>query len=93
MAAGNRVVFVDGVRTPFGRAGEKGIFWQTRADDLILKAMMGLLERNPAVPVEEIDDVAIAATTQQGDQGLTLGVTGTLHFQTVSFSVLPRVTP
>ena len=75
MTAGNRVVFVDGVRTPFGRAGEKGMFWQTRADDLIVKAMMGLLERNPAVPVEEIDDVAIAATTQQGDQGLTLGRT------------------
>lgn len=75
MTAGNRVVFVDGVRTPFGRAGEKGIFWQTRADDLIVKAMMGLLERNPDVPVEEIDEVAIAATTQQGDQGLTLGRT------------------
>ena len=75
MTAGNRVVFVDGVRTPFGRAGEKGMYWQTRADDLIVKAMMGLLERNPAVPVEEIDEVAIAATTQQGDQGLTLGRT------------------
>lgn len=75
MTAGNRVVFVDGVRTPFGRAGEKGMYWQTRADDLIVKAMMGLLERNPAVPAEEIDEVAIAATTQQGDQGLTLGRT------------------
>ena len=75
MTAGKRVVFVDGVRTPFGRAGEKGIFWQTRADDLIVKAMMGLLERNPLLPTEEIDDVAIAATTQQGDQGLTLGRT------------------
>lgn len=75
MTAGKRVVFVDGVRTPFGRAGEKGIFWQTRADDLIVKAMMGLLERNPLVPLDEIDDVAIAATTQQGDQGLTLGRT------------------
>ncbi len=73
--AGNRVVFVDGVRTPFGRAGEKGIYWQTRADDLVVKAMIGLLERNPDVPTEEIDDVAIAATTQQGDQGLTLGRT------------------
>lgn len=73
--AGNRVVFVDGVRTPFGRAGEKGIYWQTRADDLVVKAMIGLLERNPDVPAEEIDDVAIAATTQQGDQGLTLGRT------------------
>jgi len=58
------VVFVDGVRTPFGRAGEKGMYWNTRADDLVVKAMIGLLERNPKVPGERIDDVAIAATTQ-----------------------------
>ena len=69
------VVFVDGVRTPFGRAGEKGMYWQTRADDLAVKALQGLLERNPALPPERIDDVGIAATTQQGDQGLTLGRT------------------
>ena len=69
------VVFIDGVRTPFGRAGEKGMYWNTRADDLIVGAMIGLLERNPRLPKEEIDDVAIAATTQEGDQGLTLGRT------------------
>lgn len=69
------VVFIDGVRTPFGRAGEKGMYWNTRADDLIVGAMIGLLERNPGLPKEEIDDVAIAATTQEGDQGLTLGRT------------------
>jgi acetyl-CoA acyltransferase len=67
------VFFVDGVRTPFGRAGEKGMYWQTRADDLAAKAMIGLMERNGSVPGERIDDVAIAATSQTGDQGLTLG--------------------
>ncbi len=67
------VVFVDGVRTPFGRAGEKGMYWGTRADDLAVKALQGLLERNPALPLDRVDDVGIAATTQQGDQGLTLG--------------------
>jgi len=72
------VVFVDGVRTPFGRAGEKGMFWNTRADDLVVKAMIGLLERNPQIPKDRFDDVAIAATTQQGDQGLTLGRTAAL---------------
>jgi acetyl-CoA acyltransferase len=72
------VVFVDGVRTPFGRAGEKGIYWNTRADDLVVKAMIELLERHPEVPKERIDDVAIAATTQQGDQGLTLGRTAAI---------------
>lgn len=72
------VVFVDGVRTPFGRAGEKGQYWNTRADDLIVKAMIGLIERNPNLPLERVDDVAIAATTQQGDQGLTLGRTAAI---------------
>jgi acetyl-CoA acyltransferase len=72
------VVFVDGVRTPFGRAGEKGMYWNTRADDLVVKAMIGLLERNPKLPKDRIDDVAIAATTQTGDQGLTLGRTAAL---------------
>lgn len=67
------VVFVDGVRTPFGRAGEKGMYWGTRADDLAVKALQGLIERNPSLPLDRVDDVGIAATTQQGDQGLTLG--------------------
>lgn len=75
MASSRKVVFVDGVRTPFGRAGEKGMYWQTRADDLAVKATQGLLQRNPELPLAEIDDVGIAATTQQGDQGLTLGRT------------------
>lgn len=78
MAERAEVVFVDGVRTPFGRAGEKGMYWNTRADDLVVKAMIGLMERNPNVPGERIDDVAIAATTQTGDQGLTLGRTAAL---------------
>ncbi|TAJ46249.1 MAG: thiolase family protein [Herbiconiux sp.] len=78
MAERSEVVFVDGVRTPFGRAGEKGMYWQTRADDLVVKAIIGLLERNPMLPKELIDEVAIAATTQTGDQGLTLGRTAAL---------------
>lgn len=78
MAERADVVFVDGVRTPFGRAGEKGMYWNTRADDLAVKAITGLLERNPKLPPERVDDVAIAATTQQGDQGLTLGRTAAI---------------
>jgi acetyl-CoA acyltransferase len=72
------VFFVDGMRTPFGRAGEKGMYWNTRADDLIVKAIIGLMERNGSVPKERIDDVAIAATSQTGDQGLTLGRTAAI---------------
>ena len=72
------VYFVDGVRTPFGRAGEKGVYWNTRADDLVVKAMIGLLERHPDLDKSAIDDVAIAATTQTGDQGLTIGRTSAI---------------
>jgi len=67
------VVFVDGVRTAFGRAGPKGIFWKTRADDMGAKVVRELLRRNPSVPAERVDDVIYAATAQVGDQGLTLG--------------------
>ena len=65
------VVLVDAVRTPFGKAGS--LFAQTRADDLMVRALRGLLERNPKVSPVEIDDVAIAAATQTGDQGMNIG--------------------
>ena len=67
------VVFVDGVRTAFGRAGESGLFWKTRADDMAVKVVREVLRRNPSVPVDRIGDVILAATAQVGDQGLTLG--------------------
>ncbi|SDH26401.1 thiolase family protein [Microbacterium pygmaeum] len=73
MAEHSDVFFVDGMRTPFGRAGEKGQYWNTRSDDLAVKATIGLMERNPKVPADRIDDYALAATSQTGDQGLTLG--------------------
>jgi len=72
------VAFVDGVRTPFGKAGPAGIYAETRADDLVVKVIRELLRRNPQLPKDRIDDVAIAATTQIGDQGLTIGRTAAL---------------
>ena len=81
------VVFVDGVRTPFGKAGEKGIYAQTRADDLVIDCIRELLRRNPDLPPERVEEVAIAATTQIGDQGLTLGRVAAL------LAGLPRTTP
>ena len=65
------VVFVDGARTPFARAGS--LYAQTRADDLMVKVVRELMRRNPDLPPERIDDVAIAAATQSGDQGMNIG--------------------
>jgi acetyl-CoA acyltransferase len=74
MARGLReVVYVDGVRTAFGKAGQSGLFWGTRADDMGVKVVREVLRRNPQLPSERIDDVVMAATAQVGDQGLTLG--------------------
>ncbi|HSJ20814.1 MAG TPA: thiolase family protein [Nocardioidaceae bacterium] len=79
------VVFVDGVRTPFGKA--KGQYAETRADDLVIKCIRELMRRNPNLPAERVDEVAIAATTQIGDQGLTIGRTAAL------LAGLPQSTP
>jgi acetyl-CoA acyltransferase len=76
MATSESVVLVDAVRTPFGKAGS--LYAGTRADDLMVRAMRGLLERNPQLPLDQIDDVAIAAATQTGDQGMNLGRSASL---------------
>ncbi|MEW9530297.1 acetyl-CoA C-acyltransferase [Microbispora sp. NPDC049125] len=73
MPASREVVFVDGVRTPFGKSGPKGLYAETRADDLVVRVIRELMRRNPSLPPERVDEVAIAATTQIGDQGLTIG--------------------
>ncbi|CAN2240392.1 thiolase family protein [Candidatus Planktophila dulcis] len=79
------VVLVDAVRTPFGKAGS--MYAGTRADDLMVRAMRGLLERNPKLDPASIDDVAIAAATQTGDQGMNIGRSATL------LAGLPKTVP
>ena len=79
------VVLVDAVRTPFGKAG--GMYAGTRADDLMVRAIRGLLERNPLIDPASIEDVAIAAATQTGDQGMNIGRSAAL------LSGLPNTVP
>ena len=67
------VVYVDGIRTAFGKATPDGLFAKTRADDMAAKLVRELLRRSPSLPPERIGDVIVAATAQVGDQGLTLG--------------------
>src|SRR2546430_16971747 len=66
------VVFVDGVRTAFGRAGPQGIFWKTRADDMAVKVVRELMRRDPKIAPERIGDIIYAATAQGGGPGLAL---------------------
>src|SRR5256885_15903564 len=54
------------------------MYAHTRADDLVIRCIRELLRRNPNLPPERVDEVAVAATTQIGDQGLTIGRTAAL---------------
>src|SRR6266511_4192561 len=63
------------------------MYAHTRADDLVIRCIRELLRRNPSLPPERVDEVAVAATTQIGDQGLTIGRTAAL------LAGLPKTVP
>ena len=64
-------VLVEALRTPIGRAGDKGVFRQTRADEMAAAALKSLVARTQ-VPPAEIEDVLLGCATQAGEQGLNL---------------------
>ncbi|MFJ8263811.1 acetyl-CoA C-acyltransferase [Rummeliibacillus sp. NPDC094406] len=59
------VVIVDAVRTPIGRY--KGALKSVRPDDLGAMVIKSLVERNPEVPVEQIEDVIFGNANQAGE--------------------------
>ena len=63
------VVVIDAVRTAFGRAGEKGIFWKTRAEDLCIPLLKALIQRNPRVQSMHVEDIVWGITNQVKEQG------------------------
>ncbi len=73
-----KVVLVDSIRTAFGKAGEKGLFWNTRADDMVVKVIRELMRRNPKVKPEMVGENVWGAFCQEKDQGLTLGRTSVI---------------
>jgi acetyl-CoA acyltransferase len=65
-----QAVVVDCVRTPIGRAHkEKGVFREIRSDDLAATVVKALVERTGIDP-NEIEDVVMGNTQQQGEQGM-----------------------
>ncbi len=59
------VVIVDAVRTPIGRY--KGALKSVRPDDLGARVIGALLERNPSLQPEEIEDVILGCANQAGE--------------------------
>ena len=87
MAELRDAVYVDGVRVPTGRGRPDGYYAKTRADDMVVRVIRALLERNPQLDPAAIEDNVWAATTQIGDQGLTIGRT------TAILAGLPKSVP
>jgi len=67
-----RAVIVDIVRSPVGRA-HKGSLAGVRPDDLAAHVLRELLDRNPAVAPDAIDDVICGCAFPWGEQGYNVG--------------------
>lgn len=65
------VVIVDAIRTPMGRS-KNGVFRNYRADDLSAHLMKEMFKRQPAVPLNEVDDIVWGCVQQQGEQGINV---------------------
>ncbi|HLV47728.1 MAG TPA: acetyl-CoA C-acyltransferase FadA [Aliidiomarina sp.] len=65
------VVIVDAIRTPMGRS-RGGAFRNVRAEDLSAALMKGLLERNPEVNTDELEDVYWGCVQQTLEQGFNI---------------------
>ena len=64
----NEVVVVDALRTPFGRAGWRGVFKDITAVELAVAAIKALMERTKIDP-EEIEHLVVGVSVCQ--QALT----------------------
>ena len=79
------VVVVDSVRTGLAKS-HRGSFNLTRSDDMLAHCIDSLLERNPNIAAEEVEDVVVGAANHTGEQD------GNLARLAVVLSKLPITT-
>lgn len=69
-----KTVIVDAIRSPIGV--KRGIMaGNIRSDDLTAQVIKKLLERNPNLPLEKIEDVVLGCAFPEGPQGMLLART------------------
>lgn len=66
-----RVAIVDAVRSAVGRA-KKGTLAGRRPDELTAEVVKGLMERNPKVKGEMVEDFVLGCAMPEGEQGLNV---------------------
>ncbi|MDJ0709055.1 MAG: thiolase family protein [Woeseiaceae bacterium] len=79
------VVIVDNLRTGLAKSF-RGSFNLTRSDDMVAHVIDALLERNPKVAPDEVEDVVVGIADQVGEQG------GNMARLSVVLSKLPITT-
>src|ERR1043165_5266923 len=67
---------IDAIRTPIGKYG--GALATVRPDDLLAIVIKSLVERNPAVDVNAIEDVISGAANQAGEDNRNVARMGAL---------------
>ena len=65
-------VIVDSVRTGLAKS-HRGGFNITRADDMLAHIINGMLERNPSLPPEMVEDVIMGCGNPEGSMGHNIG--------------------
>jgi acetyl-CoA acyltransferase len=68
---------VAAMRTPIGRSG-RGVFRQTRPDDLLIAAIQGALQQVPTLDPKAIEDAIVGCAMPEGEQGLNMARIGVL---------------
>lgn len=61
----NEVFVIDALRTPIGKYG--GSLSSVRPDDMAAFVIKKLVERNPAVDINQVEDVIFGAANQAGE--------------------------
>lgn len=72
----NNVYIIDYIRTPISKLS--GGLSEVRADDLAAIVIKEIVERNPEVPVEEIEDVIFGCANQAGEDNRNVARMGLL---------------
>ena len=64
-------VIIDCLRTPIGKAN-KGTLRNTRPDDMAAAVIRALLDKYPAVPKDEVEDVILGCAMPEAESGMNM---------------------
>ncbi len=74
----SEALLFDAIRTPRGRGKHNGSLYTVKPVDLVVGLIDEMLERNPDLDPERVDDVVLGCVTPIGDQGMDIAKTAAL---------------